>query len=145
MNTRPSRALPRTLGRCALLTWGTLGTAAAGELTEPSPAAALSHTVEDSFFGVAAAVGDVNGDGYTDLLVGAPGLDGEAGGAQLYLGSAEGLDGTPARVWLGEEPGDNFGLTLATGSDLNGDGYDDVVISAPFNHEEAGRLYVYLG
>ena len=84
------------------------------------------------------ANGDVNGDGYADVLLG--GLLGEA---SLYLGSATGPSTSPA--WTVSDPygADSwFGYSFAAG-DLNADGFDDVAVGAEgYNN---GRVFVYLG
>jgi hypothetical protein len=97
-----------------------------------------------------ASAGDVNGDGFGDVLVGAfdeasPGAP--AGKVRLYLGSAAGLVEALASVLSapGAAAGDGFGLGLSTPGDLNGDGYTDVVIGAPFAAMGAGSVLVFLG
>lgn len=101
-------------------------------------------------FNVAPA-GDVNGDGYDDALVGAPGYaDGqvEEGAVFLYLGSAGGLSVAPARVWQGGQAGDRFGSSVGSAGDVNADGLDDVLVGAPgFDGGEIdeGAAYLFLG
>src|SRR5438128_1531966 len=91
---------------------------------------------ENAYFGCSvASAGDVNGDGYDDVLVGATGYDDgsvEEGRAYLYLGSAKGLETTAA--WTAESDQDNatFGISVSSAGDVNGDGYDDVVVGADF-------------
>ncbi len=78
-----------------------------------------------------AAAGDVNGDGYDDVIVGAPGFDnGETneGGAFVYLGSASGLAATPAWTAEGGPSSAFVGWTVGGAGDVNGDGYDDVIV-----------------
>lgn len=107
---------------------------------------------ESSCFGNAvAAAGDVNGDGYGDVLVGAwvsnQGEQNE-GRAYLYLGAASGLSTTPNWAFQSDQEQAYFGRSVASAGDINGDGYDDVVVGADgFDdaEEDEGRAYVFLG
>ncbi len=112
----------------------------------------LTGDTAGALFGFRIAVaGDVNGDGYSDLLVGSPSYsNGEVheGRVQLFHGGPNGIDHVPS--WSAElnRPQARFGLALAGAGDLNGDGYHDVVIGAPGffgGSADEGRVYVYLG
>jgi hypothetical protein len=105
-----------------------------------------------SGFGISvASAGDANGDGYSDVIIGAFGFDNGQDGegrAYIYRGSAAGL-GQNA-VWITESNQENaqFGAAVGSAGDVNGDGYSDVIVGAPsFSNGEAseGRAYVYLG
>lgn len=87
--------------------------------------------------------GDVNGDGYDDVIIGAPGQD----RAYVYYGGPNGLSGTAFRRVVSAEPLERFGESVSTAGDVNGDGYDDVIIGAPDYAEEyrGGRVLVYYG
>ncbi len=92
--------------------------------------------------GAAVAMGDVNGDGFSDVLVGSPGDD----TVRLYLGSATPSE-TPAMVLTGQQAGERFGAAVAFG-DLDHDGSDDILVGAPGNDalaEDGGAVYVFLG
>ncbi len=100
----------------------------------------------ESQFGISVATaGDVNGDGYSDVIVGAHGYNGGTGRAYAYHGSASGVDTTDP--WTGDGEGiiNNFGYCVATAGDVNGDGYNDVIIGAYGYNSGTGRAYVYLG
>ena len=85
-----------------------------------------------------ATAGDVNGDGYDDVVAGAFGYDStlaDRGAAFLWLGGPAGLgtDGTPANAdWsaLGEQAGSAFGVRVVRAGDVNGDTYDDIAVAA---------------
>jgi hypothetical protein len=74
------------------------------------------------------AVGDVNGDGKPDLLLGMTHSDTkDAGCARLVSGA----DGSVIREWRGDHPGDLFGAAVCVVGDIDGDGCADFAIGAP--------------
>jgi MYXO-CTERM domain-containing protein len=89
--------------------------------------------------------GDVNGDGYDDVVVGAQGTGSSAGWAYVYLGSASGVSSTAATTLTGEGTGTSFGRAVSGAGDVNGDGYDDVIVGACYYGGSTGKVYVYLG
>ena len=91
-----------------------------------------------------ATAGDVNGDGYADVIVGASeywGDQAEEGKVFVYYGSASGPSATFDWSAEGNQNYAEFGYEVATAGDVNGDGYDDVLVGAP----ALGRAYLYLG
>ncbi len=101
-----------------------------------------------------AGAGDVNGDGYSDVLIGAPGSDSSAGRTYLVLGRAGWdsdrylLRGDRNASFQGEYPGDRSGHCVAAAGDANGDGYDDFLIGAPSDDGQApgaGKTYLVFG
>ncbi|MEM9274439.1 MAG: hypothetical protein AAGA80_15955 [Cyanobacteria bacterium P01_F01_bin.143] len=124
----------------------------------------------DSLGAAVSNAGDVNNDGFDDIIVGAPGADpnGEAGAGETYLifggsniGSSGTLDvsslnGTNGVVFEGidgDEPdnfeilSDNSGSSVSGLGDINNDGRDDLIISAPTADPNggAGEAYVIYG
>ncbi len=114
-----------------------------------TPSAALSGSAGAPRLGFSVAgVGDVNADGYDDLLVGAP--DG-VGTAHLFLGAADGLAPAPDLILQGDVPGQAFGWSVAGAGDLDSDGHDDVVVTALHYDDpatawwEGAAAYVFRG
>ncbi len=95
--------------------------------------------------------GDVNGDGFSDVIVGAPDYRvGQVvvGAALVYHGSAAGLDLSLAWGWGGTSDNAGFGTSVGTAGDVNGDGFSDVIIGAPDHTNsqfEEGAAFVYYG
>lgn len=98
-----------------------------------------------------ASAGDVNGDGYSDVLIGAPDYDDgqeDEGAVFLYLGSPGGLSSAPARLWQGDQAGARFGSSVSGAGNVDADGFDDVLIGAPGFDEgemDEGAAFLFLG
>lgn len=91
---------------------------------------------------------DVNGDGYDDLVIGAPGTNSGQGAAFAFYGSASGIDNSASWSVLGEGPGDNFGHSFSALGDVDGDGEGDFAIGAIHaagGSPKSGTVYVYRG
>lgn len=102
-------------------------------------------------FGVSPhSAGDVDGDGYGDLVVAAWAYDGpqtNEGRAYLFLGSRDGLAKVPAWTFENDQPFSYIGSVTGAG-DVNGDGFDDVLVSSYLYNEGAhlgGRVLLFLG
>ena len=115
---------------------------------------------ESDYSGCAVASGDINGDGYADIIIGAiqadPSGREDAGKTYVIFGSSSpsstfDLSTTPANITiLGNESASHSGWSVASGN-INGDGYDDVIIGAPNampgtpERPNAGETYVVFG
>jgi hypothetical protein len=81
-----------------------------------------------------ASAGDVNGDGYDDVIVGAMQFDHrrpDTGRAFVYQGTSSGPATTPSWTAGPEQAYTYFGTSVGAAGDVNGDGYDDVIVGAP--------------
>jgi len=117
----------------------------------PTQAPTKLEGFEDSGTGFGVAVsgaGDVNGDGYADIVVGDDVVDGSSGRAYVFLGGAWGMSGAPQPTALmaGLGAGEQFGARLALAGDVDGDGYDGVLVAAHAAADDnAGRAFVFFG
>jgi hypothetical protein len=100
-----------------------------------------SNGASDGFGTSVAAIGDINGDGVPDLIVGAPGGN--------YVDLYSGAEGSPiARIDSPDGDG-GFGLSVSSAGDVNGDGTPDFIVGAPSaspgGKDGAGSAFVYSG
>lgn len=108
-----------------------------------------SESDDDAFAYSVSGAGDVNDDGYPDVVVGAHFSDSAAPNAgRAYVFS--GLNGSRLWTFDGESETDLFGFTVSGAGDVDNDGYDDLIIGAPIFGQVGppllrGRAYVYSG
>src|SRR6185369_17113948 len=102
-----------------------------------------------------ASAGDINGDGFADIVIGAAHLDrdhpapgaayvlyGHGGAFDASIDTAN-LDAADGFKISGVVDGDKAGLSVASAGDINGDGYADIVIGAP--NDGPGEAFVVYG
>ena len=125
---------------------------------DPTTAATtLQSNQASATFGYSvASAGDVNDDGFEDVIVGAPDFSSgqtQEGGAFIFLGSPSGIpSGNPSSantVLQSDEAGAGLGISVAGAGDTNGDGYDDVIAGARLYEItisfDEGAAFVFLG
>ncbi|HVM87612.1 MAG TPA: FG-GAP-like repeat-containing protein [Puia sp.] len=116
---------------------------ASGIASGTSATATTALTGSGKFGFSVASVGDVNGDGYSDVIVGAYDIS----MAYIYIGGPDGSPSTNTLTIHGANAGDRFGLSVSSAGDVNGDGYSDVVVGAiGYNAGTLdGAIYLYMG
>lgn len=113
-----------------------------------NPAYVFTGEAAGNFFGWrVSSAGDVNGDGYDDIIMGA--MLNSAGGdlaGQAYVFSGE--NGDTLYVLTGAAPGDQFGSAVGSAGDVNQDGYDDMLVGAwgsDAGGDFSGQAYLFYG
>jgi hypothetical protein len=103
-----------------------------GDLLREGPP--LTGSVPEAFFGARVAeAGDVNGDGFDDVVIGSPDFTGdrlEQGRVELFLGSPHGLAPRPAWEARGVDTGEHLGDHVRLVGDLDGDGRRDLLVNS---------------
>jgi hypothetical protein len=133
-----------------------LGSASGIAHGDPATASAqLESNQAFALLGLAVAgAGDVDGDSFDDVIVGAPLYDGgssDEGAAFVFPGSASGIaDGDPSSASArleSNQAGADFGFSVAGAGDVNGDGFDDVIVGADEYASAGGEgaAFVFLG
>ena len=101
----------------------------------------------DRFGDSVSCAGDVNGDGFDDLIVGADNDDNNgfnSGSARVFSG----VDGSVLYNFDGDSAGDSFGSSVSGAGDVNGDGFDDLIVGArqdDNNGSTSGSARVFSG
>ena len=110
----------------------------------------VGENADDRFGYSVSSAGDINGDGYDDVIVGAfyynNGVNSHAGAAYIFYGGPS-MDSVYDAKMVGENTGDWFGYSVSSAGDINGDGYDDVIVGAHYyddgSNNDAGAAYIY--
>lgn len=103
----------------------------------------ITGEVEDVYFGETLSMGDVNGDGYADLVVGAPRMNSDAGRVYIFRAGSNGIsasNASEADSIIDGQSNDEFGSSLSIG-DANGDGYSDLFVGSRYSD----RAYLFSG
>ncbi len=131
---------------------GGIGTASLylGSANGLAPSPDLTLSAGSSFGSSVAGVGDVNGDGYGDVVVGDTGDNSDFGIVYLFFGGANGLSTSPdGLVYCPDDPallaGWGFAQSVAGAGDANGDGYADLLVGDPGSNSNAGAAFLFLG
>ncbi|MCF6220211.1 MAG: hypothetical protein L3J65_03780 [Robiginitomaculum sp.] len=102
-------------------------------------------------------LGDVNGDGFADFIIGAPGAFSNSGDSYVIFGGADGytgnfdlnsLDGTNGFILYGTNANDQTGISVSGAGDINADGFADILVggsNVDVNGMNAGEAYVVFG
>ncbi len=119
-----------------------LGAPSPSTVINPSGPILEGGSVDAAFGAAVAAAGDVDDDGLAEVVIGAPGHNGDGGEARVF-GWSQSAMGLVSTWYVTGPVGSEMGEAVA-GGDLTGDGFSDVVIGAPA-HNGAGHVFIYEG
>ncbi len=115
-----------------------------GDEIDDSASIVIDGNYHDSFGTSVSSAGDMNADGYNEVIIGAQSFYDDKGRADIHLGSIE-MDEV-VDISLFDEGSENFlGYTLSNAGDVNSDGFDDIIIGAKGFDSFKGRAYLYFG
>lgn len=104
----------------------------------------ITGEVTGNEFGISVSdAGDVNGDGYADIIIGAHKFTTKTGKTYVYFGSTS-VNSTPDMMITGEATNNYFNFSASNAGDVNGDGYSDLVMGAYGNTSSTGRAYLHM-
>ncbi|GGM98140.1 hypothetical protein GCM10010967_34940 [Dyadobacter beijingensis] len=129
----------------AFISYGDAATGTVGNISFPS------NEINAHLGCSVSGAGDTNGDGYDDVIIGASGAQNgvNVGAAYIILGGPQGIASAPSKTLYAANQG--FGISVSDAGDINRDGYDDVIVGAPFASKsnpaisQCGAVFVYLG
>jgi len=125
-----------------------------------TPKILLHNQTEAQFGAKLTGVGDVNKDGFEDVVIGAPNFKElidlnvvSVGCVYFYSGSPTGLPDTPDKEICGTFPNGKLGASIAAAGDMDGDGFDDFLVGAPdfsdinddSGEEQQGAVFLFFG
>ena len=114
-----------------------------GPAMDTLPDLTLTSPGTGSGFGSALEpLGDINGDSFDDIAVGAPWSADYKGEAYIYFGGAS-MDADADITLVGENPEDRFGFSIAGTGDINGDDQVEFLVGAPGYDDNRGVAYMY--
>lgn len=124
------------------------------DLRVASAQATFTGAADGSELGAGLTCGDVNGDGFDDLFMGAPKISATVGRTYLVTGSATLRDydfgsESPTALITGGGADTFLGINQCVPGDINDDGFNDYIIGAPYKaidgHDAQGEAYLFLG
>ena len=99
---------------------------------------------QDVFGSSVSCAGDVNNDGFDDVIIGAYGNNSNTGKAYVYFGGNN-MNNAADVILTGQNPNDKFGVSVSNAGDVDNNGYDDVIVGAESYNNSAGSAYIFYG
>lgn len=89
------------------------------------------------------SAGDMNGDGYSDIVIGSPSYQSSRGRTNVFFGGSP-MDTVSDYNYGGSNIDDNLGISVACAGDINGDNYSDILIGVS-GYSTSGAVYIVYG